>query len=167
MYSYFFSVPRIYISTFLHNIIFKYSITVHEKHKLCSIIHHNNAFSCVLCNEMFFAQTPVVFWIGFLLFSIIYYLCLSTFLISHIIYIFIFFFQFIYSTGPEYEGAFAFLLQLLSTEKDNMSVLRRAFLRQNLPNLVNFLATFFVFVIVIYLKVGQILHFMTRDLFSF
>lgn len=54
--------------------------------------------------------------------------------------------------GAEYEGAIVFLLQLLSTEKDKMIVLRRAFFRQNLPNLMSFLATIFVFVTVIYLK---------------
>lgn len=54
--------------------------------------------------------------------------------------------------GPEFEGAFVSLLQLFSSKKDNMFVLRRAFLRQNFPNLVNVIATFFVFVIVVYLK---------------
>lgn len=54
--------------------------------------------------------------------------------------------------GPEFEGAFVSLLQLFSSKKDNMFVLKRAFLRQNLPNIVNVIATFFVFAIVIYLK---------------
>lgn len=54
--------------------------------------------------------------------------------------------------GAESEGAFVFLMQLLSTKKDMMFILRRAFLRKNLPNLMNFLITFFVFVTVIYLK---------------
>lgn len=67
-----------------------------------------------------------------------------------------------YSTGAEYEGAIVFLLQLLSTEKDKMIVLRRAFFRQNLPNLMSFLATIFVFVTVIYLKVGKILNFVSQ-----
>lgn len=71
------------------------------------------------------------------------------------------------STGPEFEGAFVSLLQLFSSTKDNMSVLKRAFLRQNLPNIVNVIATFFVFAIVIYLKVGQILNCILRDLFYF
>lgn len=55
--------------------------------------------------------------------------------------------------GAEYEGAFIFFMHLLLTKKDKMFVLRRAFLRQNLPNLMNFLVTIVVFVTVIYLKV--------------
>lgn len=54
--------------------------------------------------------------------------------------------------GAEYEGAFVFLLQLFSTKNDKTFILRRAFLRENYPNLWNFLVTFFVFFIVIYLK---------------
>lgn len=54
--------------------------------------------------------------------------------------------------GAEYEGAFIFFMHLSLTKKDKMFVLRRAFLRQNLPNLMNLLATIFVFVTVIYLK---------------
>lgn len=54
--------------------------------------------------------------------------------------------------GAEYEGAFVFLLQLFSTKNDKTFILRRAFFRENYPNLWNFLVTFFVFFIVIYLK---------------
>lgn len=75
-------------------------------------------------------------------------------------------FVYVYSTGAEFEGAFVFLLHLFSTKKDMSFVLRKAFLRQNLPNLLNFLMTIFVFVTVIYLKVGQTLNFTSRDLFS-
>lgn len=77
-------------------------------------------------------------------------------------FLFISVYLYAYSTGAEYEGAVVFLMQLLSTEKDKMFVLRRAFLRQNLPNLMNLLATIFVFVTVIYLKVGQIFSFMSQ-----
>lgn len=54
--------------------------------------------------------------------------------------------------GAEFEGAFVYLTQLLSTKKDMMFILRRAFLRQNLPNLMDFLTTCILFVTVIYLK---------------
>lgn len=77
-------------------------------------------------------------------------------------FLFISVYLYAYSTGAEYEGAVVFFMKLLSTEKDKMFVLRRAFLRQNLPNLMNLLATIFVFVTVIYLKVGQFFSFMSQ-----
>lgn len=54
--------------------------------------------------------------------------------------------------GGEYEGVLLFLFQALSAKNDTIFFLRRAYFRQNLPNLVNLLATIFVFLIVIYLK---------------
>lgn len=54
--------------------------------------------------------------------------------------------------GGEFEGVLVFLFEALSTKNDTIFFLRRVYFRQNLPNLVNLLATIFVFLIVIYLK---------------
>lgn len=62
-------------------------------------------------------------------------------------------------TGTEFEGAIIALFHLLATKNDKVRALREAFYRQNLPNLMNLLATILVFGIVIYFQVrlGQYL----------
>ena len=47
------------------------------------------------------------------------------------------------------------LFHLLATRNDKVRGLREAFYRQNLPNLMNLLATFMVFGIVIYFQVRR------------
>ena len=54
--------------------------------------------------------------------------------------------------GTEFEGAIIALFHLLATRQDKVRGLREAFYRQNLPNLMNLLATLFVFAIVIYFQ---------------
>ncbi|PIK44354.1 hypothetical protein BSL78_18796 [Apostichopus japonicus] len=56
--------------------------------------------------------------------------------------------------GTEFEGAIIALFHLLATRQDKVRALREAFYRQNLPNLMNLLATIFVFGIVIYFQVS-------------
>jgi len=55
--------------------------------------------------------------------------------------------------GTEFEGGIIALFHLLATRHDKVRALREAFYRQNLPNLMNLLATVFVFAIVIYFQV--------------
>ena len=54
--------------------------------------------------------------------------------------------------GPEFEGAIICLFHLLFTWHDKTRALKEAFYRQNLPNMMNLIATFVVFAIVIYLQ---------------
>ncbi|GAB1598129.1 protein transport protein Sec61 subunit alpha-like 1 [Argonauta hians] len=54
--------------------------------------------------------------------------------------------------GTEFEGAIIALFHLLATRHDKVRALREAFYRQNLPNLLNLMATIFVFAIVIYFQ---------------
>uniref|UniRef100_H3AXW8 SEC61 translocon subunit alpha 1 n=1 Tax=Latimeria chalumnae TaxID=7897 RepID=H3AXW8_LATCH len=54
--------------------------------------------------------------------------------------------------GTEFEGAIIALFHLLATRTDKVRALREAFYRQNLPNLMNLIATVFVFAIVIYFQ---------------
>lgn len=54
--------------------------------------------------------------------------------------------------GTEFEGAVIALFHLLATRQDKVRGLREAFYRQNLPNLMNLLATVLVFAIVIYFQ---------------
>lgn len=54
--------------------------------------------------------------------------------------------------GPEFEGAVIALVHLLVTWPNKPLALREAFYRQNLPNVMNLLATLFVFGAVIYLQ---------------
>merc|ERR1712142_1070419 len=54
--------------------------------------------------------------------------------------------------GTEFEGAIIALFHLLATRTDKVRGLREAFYRQNLPNLMNLLATVLVFVVVIYFQ---------------
>lgn len=54
--------------------------------------------------------------------------------------------------GTEFEGAIIALFHLLATRQDKVRGLREAFYRQNLPNLMNLLATILVFAIVIYFQ---------------
>ncbi|MCJ1328466.1 translocon subunit [Thelotrema lepadinum] len=54
--------------------------------------------------------------------------------------------------GPEFEGAVIALFHLLLTWPDKQVALREAFYRQNLPNIMNLLATLVVFAAVIYLQ---------------
>jgi len=49
------------------------------------------------------------------------------------------------------------LFHLLATRQDKVRGLREAFYRQNLPNLMNLLATVLVFAIVIYFQVYDLL----------
>lgn len=57
--------------------------------------------------------------------------------------------------GTEFEGAVIALFHLLATRQDKVRALREAFYRQNLPNLMNLLATILVFAIVIYFQVDR------------
>merc|ERR1711912_147349 len=54
--------------------------------------------------------------------------------------------------GTEFEGAIIALFHLLATRSDKLRALKEAFYRQNLPNLMNLMATVFVFAIVIYFQ---------------
>jgi len=56
------------------------------------------------------------------------------------------------ASGTQYEGALVALVHLLITRTDKVRALREAFLRQNLPNVTNLIATFAVFVIVIFFQ---------------
>ena len=57
--------------------------------------------------------------------------------------------------GTEFEGAVIALFHLLATRSDKIRALREAFYRQNLPNLMNLLATVVVFAVVIYFQVSN------------
>ena len=57
-------------------------------------------------------------------------------------------------SGTEFEGAVIALFHLLATRTDKVRALREAFYRQNLPNLMNLMATILVFAIVIYFQVS-------------
>ena len=59
------------------------------------------------------------------------------------------------SSGTEFEGAIIALFHLLATRTDKVRALREAFYRQNLPNLMNLIATVFVFAVVIYFQVSR------------
>jgi len=50
------------------------------------------------------------------------------------------------------------LFHLLATRQDKVRALREAFYRQNLPNLMNLMATVFIFGVVIYFQVRVILN---------
>lgn len=63
------------------------------------------------------------------------------------------FYNNILGRGTEFEGAVIALFHLLATRQDKVRALREAFYRQNLPNLMNLLATVLVFAIVIYFQV--------------
>jgi preprotein translocase subunit SecY len=54
--------------------------------------------------------------------------------------------------GPEFEGAVICLFHLLFTWSDKTRALKEAFYRQNLPNMMNLIATLAVFAAVIYLQ---------------
>lgn len=54
--------------------------------------------------------------------------------------------------GTEFEGAIIAFFHLLTTRSDKVRALREAFYRQNLPNLMNLLATVLVFAVVIYFQ---------------
>ena len=58
--------------------------------------------------------------------------------------------------GTEFEGAVIALFHLLATRTDKVRGLREAFYRQNLPNLMNLMATVGVFLIVIYFQVSPL-----------
>jgi preprotein translocase subunit SecY len=60
------------------------------------------------------------------------------------------------ASGTEFEGAIIALFHLLATRQDKVRGLREAFYRQNLPNLMNLLATVMVFAIVIYFQVCSV-----------
>ena len=54
--------------------------------------------------------------------------------------------------GPEFEGAVIALFHLLFTWNDKTRALKEAFYRERLPNIMNLLATVFIFALVIYLQ---------------
>merc|ERR1711920_307541 len=54
--------------------------------------------------------------------------------------------------GTEFEGAVIALFHLLASKSDKVTALREAFYRQNLPNLMNLMATILIFLIVIYFQ---------------
>src|SRR5271163_2495393 len=54
--------------------------------------------------------------------------------------------------GPEFEGAIICLFHLLFTWSDKSRALKEAFYRQNLPNMMNLIATLAVFFAVVYLQ---------------
>jgi len=54
--------------------------------------------------------------------------------------------------GAEFEGAIIALFHLLITRQNKVQALREAFYRTNLPNMMNLLATVFVFLVVIYFQ---------------
>jgi len=54
--------------------------------------------------------------------------------------------------GTEFEGALIALFHLLITRQNKVQALKEAFYRQNLPNLMNLMATVVVFVVVIYFQ---------------
>ena len=56
--------------------------------------------------------------------------------------------------GTEFEGAVIALFHLLATRQDKVRALREAFYRQNLPNLMNLMATILIFGVVIYFQVS-------------
>lgn len=58
--------------------------------------------------------------------------------------------------GVEFEGAIVALFHLCISRTDKMAALREAFYRQTAPNLVNLLATLFVFAVVIYFQGFQV-----------
>lgn len=61
----------------------------------------------------------------------------------------------VFDPGTEFEGAIIALFHLLATRTDKVRALREAFYRQNLPNLMNLIATIFVFAVVIYFQVSS------------
>ena len=65
--------------------------------------------------------------------------------------------------GTEFEGAVIALFHLLATRTDKVRGLREAFYRQNLPNLMNLMATVFVFGVVIYFQVKYQRMFLNCD----
>lgn len=54
--------------------------------------------------------------------------------------------------GVEYEGAIIATIHFLITQKNKVAALHKAFYRQNIPNLSNFIATIVVFFVVIYFQ---------------
>lgn len=54
--------------------------------------------------------------------------------------------------GTEFEGAVIAFFHLLATRTDKTRALREAFYRQNLPNLMNLMATVLIFAVVIYFQ---------------
>ena len=61
--------------------------------------------------------------------------------------------------GTEFEGAVIALFHLLATRQDKVRALREAFYRQNLPNLMNLMATILIFGVVIYFQVSLYLFY--------
>lgn len=54
--------------------------------------------------------------------------------------------------GTEFEGAIVALLHMLVTRTDKVRALKEAFFRQNMPNIMNLIATAIVFLVVIYFQ---------------
>jgi protein transport protein SEC61 subunit alpha len=55
-------------------------------------------------------------------------------------------------SGTEFEGGVIALFHLLFTRTNKFAALKEAFYRQNLPNIMNLLATVLIFAVVIYLQ---------------
>lgn len=72
----------------------------------------------------------------------------------------------VFLLGTEFEGAIIALFHLLATRNDKVRALREAFYRQNLPNLMNLIATVFVFAVVIYFQVSSLDYTLTRSGFE-
>ena len=68
--------------------------------------------------------------------------------------------------GTEFEGAVIALFHLLATRQDKVRALREAFYRQNLPNLMNLMATVLIFGVVIYFQVSCC-QLISRNIFNF
>ena len=68
--------------------------------------------------------------------------------IFHLLFIFFNFLKF------DFLGAVIALFHLLATRQDKVRALREAFYRQNLPNLMNLMATILIFGVVIYFQVS-------------
>ena len=66
--------------------------------------------------------------------------------------------------GTEFEGAVIALFHLLATRQDKVRALREAFYRQNLPNLMNLMATVLIFGVVIYFQVSLYLFYQFQPL---
>merc|ERR1712203_209264 len=54
--------------------------------------------------------------------------------------------------GTEFEGAIVACFHFLASRSDKVRALREAFYRQNLPNIMNLLATILIFAVVIYFQ---------------
>lgn len=94
------------------------------------------------------AFSPTTVNTGILNYSMVHTCCYNNLIVNIYIY------NMFSGRGTEFEGAVIALFHLLATRQDKVRALREAFYRQNLPNLMNLLATVLVFAIVIYFQVS-------------